>query len=546
MEGISSKTVIRYCAGIAALCLLVYGYSLWNGFVYWDDPILILENPISQGFTWTNIVAAFSHYDPELYVPFTFITYQLNYAVGGLQPFVYHLTNLVLHMGSAMLVGGIVQLLWKKPKVAVLTAVLFAVHPINVEAVAWAAARKDVLASFFFLVSLASYLYWKQSDRKWYVISLVAFLCGLLSKVSVLPLPVILLVIEWHEKRLSKKTLLPTLPYFGLSVIFGIVALLGKADTNGNLLQKILMAGRATLWTFGHLFLPIRYSVLYPYVAPIGLGSIDLLVCCAVVVALCIGAWMIRYKYRDVAFAWFWFLVLLAPSFMNIEKGGDITKDIYVTSDRYAYLACIAVFAVVALMLSRIKKNQAFIAVTAGLSLLLAALAFLQSLTWENTETLFRHSLKFYPDSNVAWNNIGSYADQLGRFDDAREAYEKSIALKESGNTWFNLGQLALRENRAEDAITYFQNAVRVRPSHAPAQQNLGALLMNRKDYQQALVHLLEAQKLDPSSVATYLNLGITLEKLGNELDARRAYEIALQLDPQNEYAKARIDALTK
>jgi hypothetical protein len=144
------KEILLWIGGVAALLLLIYGVSLMNGFVVWDDALLVVNNPIAHGLTWMNIKAAFTSYDPELYIPLTFLSFQINYALGGLAPFGYHLGNLLLHFGSVLLVAWAIFGITKNRATAIITALLFAVHPINVEAVAWVSGRKDVLAAFFF------------------------------------------------------------------------------------------------------------------------------------------------------------------------------------------------------------------------------------------------------------------------------------------------------------------------------------------------------------------------------------------------------------
>ena len=163
---------------IIVLTLLVYGKSLGNAFVRWDDSMLIYENPIVREISWKSLKAAFTTYDPELYIPLTFLSYQIDYAIGGMHPFGFHLTNLVLHTLNAVLVFFLLQLLLSgnNPPLplkgegrvrvagrgtAFLVALLWAIHPLNTEAVVWASARKDVLSTFFFLGSLCTYLKWR-------------------------------------------------------------------------------------------------------------------------------------------------------------------------------------------------------------------------------------------------------------------------------------------------------------------------------------------------------------------------------------------------
>ena len=204
--------------GFFLLAFAIFGKSLGNDFVDFDDGLLIFENPIIQEISVWSLKQAFTTYDPELYVPLTMISYQIDHLLWGMNPFGFHLTNLVLHTMNALLVTLFIRLLMRRLSyhlLPVLCGLLFLVHPLHTEAVAWASARKDVLSSFFFLLSVCSYLQWREREKKeersgklLYSFSIFAFALGLLAKVSIIMLPVILLLIEWLQGRsLREKTL---------------------------------------------------------------------------------------------------------------------------------------------------------------------------------------------------------------------------------------------------------------------------------------------------------------------------------------------------
>lgn len=534
--------------GIILLVLAIYAQSLFNDFVFWDDPELIIDQPISHGLSIGNIVAAFTHYDPDLYVPLTFISFQINHLIGGLHPFIYHLTNVFLHAGSAVLVGWVALLLFRNKSVALFTALLFAVHPINVEAVAWASARKDVLSSFFFLMSLGSFLQWRESHhRGWYAGSLLSFLCGLLSKVSVIPLPLILLLTEWYRtKNISKDSLIVTLPFFALSMIFGIASLFGKAGGSQTMMAKVLVGMQAVWFSLWHLIWPVGYSVIYPFDGDAVITRPGLLIAFFAVIVASAVAWIVRRRFPTVSFAWAWFLLLLAPSFLTAGKGQNVVTTLYLTSDRYVYLAAIGMFFAVAVGLFRVWNGPVRVkqGIVIALVVLLGNLSAAQAGVWKNTGTLLRHALAAYPGSAIAHNNLGAYYDTLGESDAAAREYAAALEGGGTSDAWFNAGIAAMREKRTADAIIAFRRAVELRPTFPLAQLNLGALLTDAGQVEEAVDHLLAAQKLDPLTIAVYLNLGIALEKGGNEVDAIRAYERALQIDPGNAFAQERLKAL--
>jgi 4-amino-4-deoxy-L-arabinose transferase-like glycosyltransferase len=236
---------------------------LTNGFVVWDDALLVTKNPIAHGLTWANIKAAFTTYDPELYIPLTLLSFQINYSLHELLPFGYHLVNLLLHFGSVLMIAWVMFGMTKNRVAAIVTALLFAVHPINVEAVAWVSGRKDVLAAFFFLLSIGAFLKKDDSDRSWlwYAISIASFVLGLLAKVSVVTLPVALLLIDWYrQKPLSKKTWMELIPFFALSIVFVIIASLGKSSTDEFFIEKLLMGALSIVLHLVHIVFPIGFS----------------------------------------------------------------------------------------------------------------------------------------------------------------------------------------------------------------------------------------------------------------------------------------------
>ena len=539
-----------FIAGVTFLVLIIYARSLFNDFVLWDDNLLILDNPISQGFSLWHIWQAFTHYDPDLYVPLTFISFQINYLIGGLHPFIYHLTNVLLHAGASVLVGLVTLQISRNKRVALVTALLFAVHPVNVEAAAWASARKDVLSSFFFLLSLGSFLRWRAEHRRgWYIGSLVTFLLGLLSKVSIIPLPLILLLTEWHRSRkISKDALIATVPFFVLSVVFGIVSIFGKLGGSQTMLAKLLVGAKATVFSLLHLFWPFGYSVVYPFAGEATVTRLDVLLPLLIVIATCAFVTFKRRRFPTLFFAWWWFLLLLAPSFLTAAKGKDVVSALYLTSDRYAYLAAVSVFMCIAFLLEHVrqKSRHAGVVLLVALLILLGNLAAMQSMVWKNTETLLTYALTQYPDSTIVHNNLGAYYESLGKSNLAAREYAAAVEWGGTSDAWFNVGVKALQEKRTADAIVAFTHAVELRPGFALAQLNLGALLLDAGRLQEAVDHLLVAQKLDPGNVAVYLNLGVALEKGSDPVDAIAAYERVLALDPGNVFATERLKVLQK
>ncbi len=482
--------------GLAALPLLLYAHSLANDFVGWDDGLLITENPWVQGLTWTNIRHAFTSYDPELYIPLTLLSYQLNYAIAGLSPWIYHLTNLLLHVGNVLLMFWIVGQLTQKKMAALAAALLFAVHPLHTEAVVWAAARKDVLSSVFLFLTLASFLRYRTTEKSglprearrakwgWYVLSMVSFGLGLLSKVSILTAPLVLIMMDWQQERHGfRRSLRDALPFFSLSVLFGVVSLFGKIPQSMFISDKLLIGARATMLLLQKLLLPWGLTVFYPYTQPISVTTPDLffsVVAVLLVTAVCF--WTVRFS-RWPLFAWVIFLLLVIPSFTNIAKGKNYLLDIYVTTDRYAYAASLGPLLLAGLFFDRMRtacsRGIACYAPTtalASVTIILSILAYRQSLTWKDSEALFRHAIAVSPNSYIAHQNLGTIIGERGDLDRALLEYAAALSIRPDGTTYYNIGQIMEYEGNTALAIEAYRKAVELSPWEKEAEERLRIL----------------------------------------------------------------------
>lgn len=470
---------------IVLVTLVTYASSLRNGFVEWDDGLLITRNATIQEMTPHTAWRAFTTYDPELYIPLTLVSFQLNHVVGGLDPFGYHLINLLLHAASAVFVLLIATRLTGSRTAGIAAATLFALHPLNVESVAWASARKDVLMAFFALGSLWMWLRWREeSSPKFYVGALLFFVLALLSKVSVIVLPVALVLIEWMRgERMDRRMMTAVAPFFAVSVIFGMIALGGKAGTNAVLLQeKMLIGALGVAQTLRRLLAPTDLSVLYPYTKPIGLATPELFGSLLLIAVITLGAVMAARRTRGPIVAWLCFLLFIAPSMANIAKGQDLLRDVYVTSDRYAYLAAIPLFVLSGWMTARLLQRWPRMTMAACCCVIIAMIigTYRQAQTWHDTETLFRNVLASHPNAHVAHENIGSILYQRGEKVAALQAYQAALEIRPNSAVFFNLGIIALDVGQDAKAEELFRHAIELRPNDAQALTNLGALLLRR------------------------------------------------------------------
>src|SRR3989344_4715601 len=523
--------LIKVC--IILLPFLVFFPSLSNDFVALDDELLIIDNPTAKGLTMENVKRAFTTYDPELYIPLTLLTYQIEYLLfGEFKPFVVHATNLILHIVNALLVTVFVQLLMRRSThlFPVFCGLLFAIHPLVVETVVWGAARKDLLSSFFFLVSICSYLKWRENDNL-HIFSLLAFTLGLLSKVSVVLLPIVLLLTDWlFSGYIDRKMIKEKWPYFALSTIFILIALFGKRAQVTDIGIIALLPFVSVPFYLQKFLIPIKLAILYPFTDGVELLNVRVLLGVLLMGGITVWAWMQRKKNRLWMFVWLLFLLLLLPSFANVLKGSDSGSfDIYFASDRYAYLAIIALLILVGVAIERWR--YLFFVMLPILPFFMW-LTYQQSLVWQTSEKLFQNVIDNYGNSHLAYNNLAGFRAKEKRLSEAEDLYRKSLAVKENPRALFNLGRVLVVREKFGDAIPFFERYIELQPRDGHGYSQLGALVLIQGDMRRATELLERGLELDFGIPELHYNLGVDYERLGRASDARASYENALTVHP--------------
>lgn len=520
---------------LALVTFVAFSATLGNAFVDWDDTYVIYFNPAIKHINLETLHRIFFSYDPELYVPFTLFTFQIDYFLAGLNPAIYHLQSLLWHIGSVVLLAWIAWLLTRDRIAALLTAVLFAVHPLNVEAVAWASGRKDVLSTFWLLLSVLLYLYYRGSgSKKTYAASLVAFALSLLAKVMTLTLPFVLLLIDWAQGRADrKKLLLEKLPYLALSVLFGVIGMFGKQEVNAasTLWEKILMAAKSTTFYLQKLVLPVDLAVVYPYRGAITLASPDFFVPMIVVSALVVALLWLARRHRVIAACGAFFLLTLAPTFLNFFKAGQA----YFASDRYAYVPSIGAFLLVGigagLLARRRDRETGVLAVSTVACAVLCVLCYRQVTIWKNTETLFLHNLALYPDTVQLRTNLAQVYRDSGRNDDAREQLQLALQTEQSAHVYASIAALDAAEGKIADAIALYRKAAALDPTDTDPHFGMGIIEAERKNYAAAEKHYTDALAIKPRFTPAYNNLGAVYLEQERWAEAEAVYAKALEID---------------
>ncbi len=543
-------------AAISALCLfavtfIVYGASLGGSFIALDDPFLIYNNLAIRSITLETLKHIFTTYDPELYIPLTFFSFQINYLIGGLSPFSYHLLNLILHTFNALFVTWLFILLTKNKFASMLGGLLFAIHPLNTEVVLWATARKESLSGFFFLISLLSYAYYRErAFKKTYVLSLVSFLLALLSKVTVFTLPAILILVDWFQgRRESRRSLLLKVPYVVLSIVFVLIGIIPKTSvlSSTTFAEKMLMAGKSVLFYVWKFTVPVNLSILYPNRYAISLLTPEFSLSLLAMVLILAGIVFSLKRTKIFAFGFGFFFITIGPTLLHFNRNASIQSadatGIQFASDHYAYMPMIGLLfltAIAALKLWKLEirtRTAIRVRVTTsviGASLVLgfSMLALQQSSFWMNSETLFTRTLSIYPYSTAARVNLSVIYRQTGRFKEERKVLEEGMTFGPNSKLETGLAAIDVRAGNFSSAQDRYSRALMIDPMNSDAHFGIGAMLGKQGKIAEAIEAYDRAIALDPKYVAAYNNRGSLLLEEGKEAAAEKDFRTAVMINP--------------
>ncbi|PIR53310.1 hypothetical protein COU76_01625, partial [Candidatus Peregrinibacteria bacterium CG10_big_fil_rev_8_21_14_0_10_49_10] len=372
--------------------------------------------------------------------------FKAEYVLFGANPLPYHATNIVLHSLNALLVYLLIRHWTNRKSVACLAALLFAVHPVNAEAVSWIAGRKDLLSATFFLAALLSY-----EKRQKTACTLLLYLLALLAKGNAVSLPAVLLLTEYSKGRiLNRKVMLRLLPYFLLAIVFLLVGLFGKTDRLAEMppVLMLVFAGKSILLQLQHSMLPTRLSPTYPEI--FADPTVLVLWIPLLLVFLTGGVlWAKRRQAPDLFFGYFFFLLTLAPSFLVCSKGVPYFTT---TSDRYAYLPLVGILYVFALGFAHLweGRKQEMKVLLCGILLLFGFFSHVQAQNWNNDQSVLRMMIRSYPDFGMSYYHLGDFLAEDGEQEEAIVQYKEGILHEKKspvirGLLYFHLGK-ALRE----------------------------------------------------------------------------------------------------
>jgi len=551
---LSDRIIPRFFILIIVLITIItifsYYPSLNNEFTNWDDTGILVENVFTHNLSIKNLKSIFI-IDKNIklplseYLPLTIFSYTIEHHFFGLNPKVYHITNLVLHIFNSLLVFLFIYTISRKKWIAFWVAIFFAVHTLNVEPVAWITGRKDVLSAFFYLISILSYaILIQKKKRKIEWLTLIFFVLALLAKPSAVSLPLILIFCDYLSgKRISIQLFLKKWYYFAVSIIFTLIAIYGQNSSNAiatlnstALFQNILVACHGLTFYICKGFLPINLSAVYPrnynisFFEPQYFFSVFIVIIFIYIIRL---SYIKKYKY--ITFGLLFFIAALLPVLQFMPVGVHIYS-----ADRFFYIPSIGLFFAIIVTVFKITKNNKqlnrILAITAtGFIILLIGATQTRGMIWKNSGTLWENVIKQFPDFALAHNSLGSYYCDNNLYSKAKDHFETAVSYtKNIPFPYHNLGMIALIENNVSQALYYAEKEINIAPNGENGYFLIGECNIRLSNKFKAFMCYKKGFQIDPYDLKTRERFVITCLTFGETNEAIRQLEFIVSYEPND------------
>lgn len=574
-----SRLPLFAAAAVVALTAAAFQPALDNGFLSLDDWTYVLENPpvlaglSPRGFAW-----AFSTIHGANWHPLTWLSHMADVELFGLDPRGHHLTSLLVHCATALTLFAALRALTGAVGRSVAVAILFAIHPLHVESVAWVAERKDVLSGFFWAASLAAYVHYvRQPGRGRYALLLAVFAAGLMSKPMLVSLPFVLLLLDiWPLQRIDLRRpatltrpagqrrpagvpamVLEKLPLIGLAAASSIVTIAAQRASGAfqmmehvsflpRLLNALVSYGAYladTLW-------PVDLVIFHPYRLanrPWGWDTLAAPIASAAILAALTALALRQLRRRPYLFVgWCWYLGTLVPVIGLIQVGGQAR------ADRYTYLPLIGVFIAVVWaahqLCSGSGRRRAVLAAaavaTVAISAALVVATRAQVRLWKDSPTIFRRGLDVHPGEWAPHHLYATAMAQEGRYPEAVQHAVEAARLGFDEQRVERFGTMLESRGRPGEALTFFSGVLRLRPENVAVRYRLADALLRAGGLDEAMSQYREVLRKDPGHGHAQNNLGVALEQAGRATEAQASFREAVRIDPLNAEAHGNLGVL--
>ena len=559
----SRVTELLVCLGLVTVTWAVFGQTLAHDFVNFDDHVYVYENPlVIRGLSAEGIIGAFTHTHAQNWHPLTTLSHMLDCQLYGLNAGGHHLTNVILHTISVLLLFLVLKQMTGAFWQSTFVAGVFAIHPLHVESVAWIAERKDVLSAVFFMLTLAAYArYARAPSAPRYLLVALLFAFGLMSKPMLVTLPFVLLLLDyWPLGRLGgqksevgsrlRRLITEKIMLFALSALSCIATLFAQGPSAIDQLPFLWRLNNTFVSYFIYIWQmlwPARLAVFYPHPND-RLPLVEVSAAIAFLVGVSLLVIYLRRTKPYLVTGWFWYLGMLVPVIGLVQVGEQAH------ADRYTYLPQIGLYIMIAwtvgnlLLESTPRVRGALIGVAAALAIVsLGVRAFGQASYWKSSETLWNHTLTVTGDNDVAHNNLGFLFLRRGELDKAISEFQAALNIRSTNiETHYSLGAALIQNNLGnalarkhvwDEAIDHLQEAVRLRPDYADAYFNLGSVLFQQGRIDQAIAQWQKALAIRPTDAEAHKSLASALRKEGKLKEAIAEYEQALNVVPEDNVA---------
>jgi Flp pilus assembly protein TadD len=560
MRVIHNKAVMGLL--LAVVTFAVYWQVGSHQFVNYDDGKYILENPhIRKGLTGENVIWAFTSTYASNWHPLTWLSHMLDVQLFGLNPGPHHLVNVLIHAVNTVLLFLLLLRLTGSYWQSVFVAALFALHPLHVESVAWAAERKDVLSAFFFMVTLLLYArYVELPVRGRYLATLGAFAIGLMAKPMLVTVPFVFLLLDYWPLGRFRNELIgvapngtqaktfqwPAMNIFWEKIPFIVLAAASSiitlyAQNKGGAISSVKALSLSfrvidALWAYilylAKTIVPVNLAVFYPLptVRTISEG----LVAAAILGAItCLVIWQSK-RHPSLLVGWLWYLGMLVPVIGLVQVGSQSM------ADRYSYLPLIGIFIMLAwgmrIAAGNNRVRRAVLSVVA-IVLLMACMVitWFQIGYWKNSITLFGHATESVSGNYVAHEALGLVFAKRGRYDEAVAQYAESLRIwPEYDRALIGMGNVLARQGKLDEAAFYADRAMRLQPDMSDAHFLMGFVLMKQGRLNEALSHYFAGLRTDPENAGIHEIIGVILGSEGKLDESIAQFTEALQIKPND------------
>jgi tetratricopeptide (TPR) repeat protein len=535
------RATLLYMAVLAIAVFITFFPALSHDFVNWDDDVNVYDNPNIDKLTAENVKKIFTSPVIGNYNPLPILTFAIEKHFFGLDPFIYHFDNLLLHIINTLLVFFLAMGLGLKRPAAILLAVLFGIHPMRVESVAWVTERKDVLFGLFTLSAMLCYISWLKGKKKLYLWwAYLFFLISVFAKIQAVALPLSLLAIDYYMNRpLKWRLVVEKVPMFLVSLAVGLAGIWLLSEQKSldplqyTLIEKLLIGSYSLLIFIVKSVVPYEMSAVYPFPKP---GDIPwaFYISPLVILVLAFGIIYSRKQTKVLAFGTLFFLFNIMFLLQVVAAGQGFI------ADRFGYIAYFGLFFVYAYGMEWLLENRPtwkpilWVSVTVVL-LVLAGVARNRVYAWKNPDTLWTDVLSKYKNVAVAYNNRGKYYRENKQFDKALADYDNMLRIapddfngfNSRGRLWFDLGKI-------DKALPDFNRSIDLNPRFAKAYSNRGAVYGMKKEYALAAADLTRSLELNPEEFVAYSNRALVYMALGRYGEAASDCNAYLRIKPDD------------